>query len=122
MINGPLLGLQRQSAVVRELQSHVWGMHTTMMIWQMKSGIEHEDEAREAYTELVKRMDPEAVVIGNCGLWVNPKYTMLCCSPDGFLESPSTGRVLLEIKCLTMTYVDPQRFKELMPEDEQKNF
>ena len=116
-----VLGLHKDSAKIRYLRNHVWGKSNFRPTWNMQYGIDHEDEARNDYEKKVRNYDPDAFVV-KCGLWINPMYPQLCCSPDGLVITSSGERILLEIKCLTLTYVDPEKFEELMPPEKQKNF
>ena len=113
------LGLRKESAKIRYLRSNVWFLDK-FSTWATRYGIENEPRARQAYLTKMKEKDEDATVI-ECGLWINPKYPQLGCSPDGILRSPLLGRILLEIKCLTLTHINPEFFED-MSDDKLRRF
>ena len=64
----------------------------------LKWGVDHEDQAREEYIELMKQHH-EGFECHPAGLTVNPKYPHLGASPDGVVSCVCCGSGLLEIKC-----------------------
>lgn len=61
-------------------------------------GIDHEDNARNVYVELVKD-DHSEFACSPAGLFVNPDYPHLGASPDGVIECNCCGTGLSEVKC-----------------------
>jgi len=116
-----MLGLSKESAKIDFCRSHIWGLNF-VMTYAMRYGIEHEDEARQAYLTKIQLVDPEAEV-EETGSWENPQYPMLSCSPDGFTTTPNLNeKVLLEIKCLSHEHVDPAKFHETMTSEQCKSY
>ena len=64
----------------------------------LKWGVNHDDQARQEYIELMKRHH-EGFECHPAGLTVNPKYPHLGASPDGVVSCVCCGSGLLEIKC-----------------------
>lgn len=87
----------------------------------MQYGIDHEDEAREKYTEIMQQS--EAVQVEEQGVWVNPKYPGLSCSPDGIVGSPELQeKILLKIKVICAENVNPKQFEKFMTKEQQQAF
>ena len=85
----------------------------TSRIPALKWGVDHEDQAREDYIDLMKQHH-EGFECHPAGLTVNPKYPHLGASPDGMVSCVCCGSGLLEIKCpykhrdkYTLEVVDP---------------
>jgi len=116
-----ILGLTEESAKINFLRQHVWGLDR-IETYAMRYGIEHEDEAREAYLEKIRRIDPK-IEVEVTGAWEHPKFPMLLCSPDGIVKSPGMiETILLEIKCLSLTHVNPAKFYETMSPEQCKSY
>ena len=73
------------------IESNTWNMYDEnfQSVW-MARGLENEAEAIAKYQEQTNHL-----VLAS-GLWVNPKFPWLACSPDGLVGSDG----LIEIKCL----------------------
>lgn len=70
-----------------------WGLAKVPQTTAMAFGLKAESEARQEY----KLLCPGSTVI-TTGLWVNPQFAMLGCSPDALVHDPEHGSGLLEIK------------------------
>ncbi|XP_034239421.1 uncharacterized protein LOC117644250 [Thrips palmi] len=87
----------------------------------MEYGSAMEGKARRAYIQSLKEVDPSLDVI-ETGMWVNPKYPMLSCSPDGVIVDVNGFLKLLEIKCpAVLKGIDPAKF-ETLPKNQLKSF
>ena len=63
------------------------------------------------------------MTIEETGLWKNPKYLKLGCSPDGLIKSPlSTEIILLEIKVWMKAHIDPSVFDQYLTDKEKATF
>lgn len=64
---------------------------------QMECGKEMEGKALEEYKS---KRDGSCTIEGS-GLWVNPKFPELACSPDGLVKTTQGGEIIavVEIKC-----------------------
>ena len=75
----------------RFIKSKVWQMdNIPYQSYWMKYGIESEPNAIKKYERQTKS------VVATSGLWVNPKYPFLACSPDGLVGQDG----IIEIKSL----------------------
>lgn len=78
----------------------------------MQYGIDNETRAKSDYFTKITESYKEAT-LRECGIWKNPQYPTLSCSPDGLGQlSPGTKFILLEVKCLTKTNINPNRFED----------
>ena len=116
------LGLSSDAAKINYLRRKVWrlkGGPTPAMAY----GLKMEGPARLKYENILKGINP-TFHIEETGLWKNPKYPMLACSPDGLIKSELEliGVVLLEIKVLFKVFVDPAKFEEHLTRDERNRF
>ena len=109
-----VLGLTKDSAKIRHLRTSMWKLDRYVS-YAMKYGLEKEPEALETYLRQMKEKDEDAILL-KCGMWKNPKYPVLSCSPDGILRSPKFGRVLVEVKVLVMEHIDPANFEAMPPQ------
>jgi len=105
---GRVLGLSGDKAQVHFLRQHVWGLDR-FQSEAMAYGQQMEPVARNAYMADTHATDPTYEMI-ETGLWVNPKYPTLACSPDGLLHHPINGTILIEVKVITDPAVDPRIF------------
>ena len=73
------------------IESNTWNVYNEnfQSVW-MARGLENEAEAITKYHKQTNHL-----VLAS-GLWVNPKFLWLACSPDGLVCSNG----LIEIKCL----------------------
>ena len=73
------------------IESNTWNMYNEnfQSVW-MARGLENEADAIAKYQEQTTHL-----VLAS-GLWLNPKFLWLACSPDGLVSSDG----LIEIKCL----------------------
>jgi len=114
-----ILGLSKQSAKIRFMRQNLWKLDRYQSE-AMAYGIAHEEEALREYLRQIREEDEDATLL-RCGLWMNPENPQLACSPDSILRSPKFGRVLVEVKCLTLPYIDPEKFEE-MPREKLRGF
>ncbi|KAM7307962.1 uncharacterized protein ISCGN_011597 [Ixodes scapularis] len=61
-------------------------------------GIEHEDEARQLYTEVMGLSHPSFTCV-NSGLLIRPDLPFIAATPDGATECSCCGLGLVEVKC-----------------------
>ncbi|KAK3088828.1 hypothetical protein FSP39_024255 [Pinctada imbricata] len=81
-------------------------------------GQENEKKALESYIE----KNPQ-YTIDSTGLWINPKYPGLGCSPDGIFNDTQSTTGLIEIKCpYVLKNVSPCMAQKSMTMKEEKNF
>lgn len=71
---------------------HLWRLDADLQTIWMKYGLESEPKAIAKYEDQTKKN------VTSTGLWVNPKYPFLGCSPDGLVDEDG----LLEIKSLKL--------------------
>ncbi|KAK3931967.1 Ribonuclease Y [Frankliniella fusca] len=99
------------------------------LVWQldhfqndaMNYGSSLESNARKAYTEHLREKEEDVDVI-KTGIWVNPRYPQLSCSPDGIIVDTYGFLRLLEIKCpIVLANMDPNDFESL-PTHQLKHF
>ncbi|KAG9260834.1 uncharacterized protein LOC125804596 [Astyanax mexicanus] len=64
----------------------------------IKWGIDHEEEARQAYVKLTATQH-ENLNVEKCGFIINPSFPEVGASPDGFINCTCCGKGCLEIKC-----------------------
>ncbi|KAK3917476.1 Ubiquitin carboxyl-terminal hydrolase 8 [Frankliniella fusca] len=119
-----MLGLESarstMSGKINFFRKHVWGL-SRFRNKDMEYGRDSEDEARRAYSEAIRLRDPELDVI-QTGMWVNPMYPMLSCSPDGIVVDTNGFVKLLEIKCpAVLIGMDPSDFEKL-PQSQLRAF
>ncbi|KAE8742063.1 hypothetical protein FOCC_FOCC012390 [Frankliniella occidentalis] len=115
------LGLSSGQAKKNYLRKKIWRLDRVETA-AMKYGKQMEGPARKVYAEKIKKVHSSLEVI-EAGLWKNPKYPTLACSPDGFIVSTKLQQpILLEIKCLSKEYIDPKHFEDQMTTDEIKRF
>ncbi|KAE8738409.1 hypothetical protein FOCC_FOCC016099 [Frankliniella occidentalis] len=77
------------------LREHLW---TLLPGIASMYGIEMEDKARVDYIKWAQAQD-ETTTVQQTGMWVNPAFPQLSCSPDGIVRSQKSPPKLLEIKC-----------------------
>ena len=119
--NKQFLGLSTGESKKKYLRKKIWGLDNYVSK-AMQEGKETEAQGRELYAKYVSRIDSN-FSIEETGLWKNPKYPQLGCSPDGFVKHPFYPEpILLEIKRLTKGHVNPAKFEEQMTHDEKKSF
>ena len=91
---GKLIVEGKANASVRAfkfISTNIWGIEREpFQSYWMKYGLESEPKAILKYEEQTRN------VFSTSGLWVNPKYPFLACSPDGLVDESG----LLEIKSL----------------------
>ncbi|KAK3108711.1 hypothetical protein FSP39_013948 [Pinctada imbricata] len=81
-------------------------------------GQKNEKKALESYIE----KNPQ-YTIDSTGLWINPKYPGLGCSPDGIFNDTQSTTGLIEIKCpYVLKNVSPCMAQKSMTMKEEKNF
>ncbi|KAK3907409.1 Bifunctional purine biosynthesis protein PurH [Frankliniella fusca] len=68
----------------------------------MRTGIRLESTARKKCESLLKEHVNQNYTIKETGLWKNPKFPQMACSPDGLITLPGEQTKLLEIKVLTV--------------------
>ena len=94
-----VLSIMSNNGRSRLLNEIVWG-HRLIQTAAMKYGCDKEAVAMQEYlrvkSQQVKNFDAKVT-----GLWVNPKWPLFGCSPDGIVTDPSSNPLvgLLEIKC-----------------------
>ncbi|KAK3926337.1 Uromodulin [Frankliniella fusca] len=76
------LGLSSGQAKKNYLRKKNWRLDRVETA-AIKYGKEMEGPARKVYAEKIKKVHSPLEVI-EAGLWKNPKYPTLACSPDGF--------------------------------------
>ncbi|KAK3924632.1 Translocation and assembly module subunit TamB [Frankliniella fusca] len=104
------------------LRDHLWLMNKFQGNSATKYGLTKEKVARESY-ELKKKETDSSVAVKTSGLWRNPKYMELGCSPDGLVTSQIAPKRLLEIKCPEMLkHGDPQDFEKYLSKSQQDRF
>lgn len=87
----------------------------------MKYGQDNEGPAREAYRKELRKDHPDLAVI-ETGMWVNPKYPQLSCSPDGVITDTNGIIKILELKAPEILQnMDPNNFEKLPP-SQKKSF
>lgn len=96
------------------LRRVVWGLHDFQSDG-MQYGIQSEHRAFRDYCSHIIQICEQTAVC-QTGLWINPKWPQLGCSPDGIVSMPvSFGGVgLLEIKC-------PAVIKDCSPQTADKH-
>ncbi|KAH3753356.1 hypothetical protein DPMN_187991 [Dreissena polymorpha] len=62
----------------------------------LRYGRTNESKAFQQYSETVN----ENQTVETTGLWINPKFPELGCSPDGILKTDGKSTSVIEIKCL----------------------
>ena len=84
------------------MRKNLWGLDRAETAY-MRLGMQKEAEARQDYTKVLLEKSPLATV-KTSGLWVNPRWPQLACSPDGLVYDPSepSSDGLLEIKVLKL--------------------
>ncbi len=81
-------------SLIKQLLSKKDISHIPAIQW----GVEHEDQAREAYTLKVTDQH-EKFQCSQVGLVINTNYPHLGASPDGYVTCNCCGNGLIEIKC-----------------------
>ncbi len=81
-------------SLIKQLLSKKDISHIPAIQW----GVEHEDQAREAYTLKVTDQH-EKFQCSQVGLVINTNYPHLGASPDGYVTCNCCGHGLIEIKC-----------------------
>ncbi|CAC5410446.1 unnamed protein product [Mytilus coruscus] len=93
--------LKKESSVFNKLKKIMYKTDP-IKTKAMTYGIEHENDALKDYVSM-KQKQPPLLEVAHCGLWVNPKYPELACSPDGLVRDVSDNGEedfgLVEIKC-----------------------
>ena len=74
------------------ISSNIWNTSDNPQMYWMKYGLYSEADAIQKYESQTKK------VISPSGLWVNPKFPFLACSPDGLVGKDG----LIEIKSLKL--------------------
>ena len=74
------------------ISNRLWHLDGGLQTTWMKYGLESEAKAIEKYKNQTKKN------VTSTGLWVNPKYPYLACSPDGLVDDDG----LVEIKSLKL--------------------
>ena len=74
------------------ISNRLWHLDGGLQTTWMKHGLESEAKAIEKYKNQTKKN------VTSTGLWVNPKYPYLACSPDGLVDDDG----LVEIKSLKL--------------------
>ena len=74
------------------ISHRLWHLEDGLQTTWMKYGLESEPKAIEKYKNQTKKN------VSSTGLWVNPKYPYLACSPDGLVDDDG----LVEIKSLKL--------------------
>ena len=91
---GRLITSEAPSAAVRAfkfIRTNIWKIDIVpIQTYWMKYGLECEPKAIDKYEEQTK------TTVCDSGLWVNPKYPFLGCSPDGLVGEDG----IIEIKSL----------------------
>ena len=103
-----ILSLTSDRAHVNFLRKTVWGLDR-FQSEAMQYGQRMESIARDAYLNEMQAIDP-TYTMHEVGLFVNPKYPTLGCSPNGILQHPLNTSLLAEIKVVTNQAVDPRTF------------
>ncbi len=92
----------------------------------MMYGQEHEHNARCAFVTEMQKSSP-GLVVTETGMWVNPEYPNIACSPDGIVHDPNveqgdmTG--LIEIKCpKVLENVHPINAKQHLSREQLQSF
>ena len=92
---GRLIRSETPNAAVRAfkfIRTNIWKIDIVLIqTYWMKYGLECEPKAIDKYEEQTK------TTVCDSGLWVNPKYPFLGCSPDGLVGEDG----IIEIKSLT---------------------
>lgn len=111
---GELVHNEAPGAAVRAysfIKSNVWKLGSSFQSFWMKYGLESEPKAINKYEDQTK------VKVCQTGLWVNPKFPFLGCSPDGLVNDKG----LVEIKSLKIfknnSIEDITSGKVLLPKD-----
>ena len=92
---GKLINEGAQNAVIRAnkyITHHLWRLEGDLQTTWMKFGLDSEPKAITKYENQTKKN------VTSSGLWVNPKYPFLACSPDGIVEEDG----IIEIKSLKL--------------------
>lgn len=120
-VSQTITGLTKDSAKIAFLRKHVHCLDSNINI-AMQAGVDNENIAREKYREIMQRSEPN-LEVHETGSWGNPKYPALACSPDALVWSPVLGEwILLEIKILTLSGVDPKKFWKTMTKKQMNGF
>ena len=92
---GRLIRSEAPNAAVRAfkfIRTNIWKIDIVpIQTYWMKYGLECEPKAIDKYEEQTK------TTVCDSGLWVNPKYPFIGCSPDGLVREDGT----IEIKSIT---------------------
>lgn len=114
-----ILGLD--TGRMKYLRRHIWGLDP-VLTEAMKYGMREEDNGRRAYAEMLRAARPDLTVL-TCGMWVNPRYPMLSCTPDGLDVSINGIERLLEIKSpFTLEGTDPNNFESTLSPEQLSRF
>ncbi|CAC5392816.1 unnamed protein product [Mytilus coruscus] len=79
--------LKKESSVFNKLKKIMYETDP-IKTKAMTYGIEHENDALKDYVSMKQKQSP-LLEVAQCGLWVNPKYPELACSPDGLVRDVS---------------------------------
>ncbi|KAK3918866.1 Tyrosine-protein kinase-like otk [Frankliniella fusca] len=95
------LGLAKDITIIKWMRKKIWLMEN-FENEAMREGKRLEGTARKKCEAKLKRECNEGYSIIETGLWKNPKYPQMACSPDGLIILAGEQTKLLEIKVLTM--------------------
>jgi len=107
-------------------RKHVWRKDLEMIdsLPAVNYGRRYEPTARTAYILEMQRRGI-TVNVQETGLWINPPFPQLACSPDGIVtfEGNHDAAVVLEIKCpKILEGHDPNNFTEVLSTSQCKGF
>lgn len=120
-----IANFKKETAKMNFLRKHLWRMKTFENDPDpIAYGKKHEDEARNAYAQRQRQIDPSAVV-EKCGLYLHTDLVGFSCSPDGIKTSSlhPFPKKLLEIKAIySLKDKDITQFESILPKEKLSDF
>ena len=117
------LGLSSARAKMTFLQNHPWGIKEFAGNEATRYGTENEGTALRAYEQQFQSVEGSFSYVESTGLWINEKYPMLGCSPDGIVAIAGKSSKLVEIKCpYVMRNGDPNFFDKVLTSEQFDSF
>ncbi|KAK3924289.1 Alkaline nuclease [Frankliniella fusca] len=114
------LQLKKEITIIRWLRKKIWH-YGNFENEAMRTGKRLESVARKRCETILKEEQNPKYCITETGLWKNPKYPQLACSPDGIITLQGEKNKLLEIKVLTMLHKISESDQEIYNLEEEDN-